>query len=298
MKKRLSNDRRFFRLKKVNWNHYFSNMIKIKSTLTTLIAASLFSCFGQVHCDSIPNDYTGFCIETYSDGIQKSITNYKNGTKHGLYQEFYHHGELGAQGNYVDGHIVGTYERYSPKGDVILKAKINKKGNGTLEEYNFNGAILTSGDFKKWRKSGKWVTYNYKGEIKSDTLYKSQVSPDASSTLINDFGFGEEPKGRVNFPDFESHFIGGSQALSRYISENVIYPEKALKNGTSGKVYVGFDIDEDGSIANVRIIRGVNESLDKEAIRLVQSMPPWDPAVHHGMRVKSFARLPINFILD
>ncbi|HAQ18144.1 MAG TPA: energy transducer TonB [Prolixibacteraceae bacterium] len=93
-------------------------------------------------------------------------------------------------------------------------------------------------------------------------------------------------------------FPGGEAALQRYLRSSVKYPTIAMENGIQGKVYVGFVVERNGSISNVRIARGVDVSLDKEAMRVVRLMPKWIPGKQNGEPVRVSFTAPINFVLE
>ena len=93
-------------------------------------------------------------------------------------------------------------------------------------------------------------------------------------------------------------FPGGELALRKYIANTVQYPEIAQKDGTQGKVYVTFVVAKDGSIANCSIARGVDPLLDKEALRVVNSLPEWKPGKQRGKAVNVSYTVPINFVLQ
>ena len=90
-------------------------------------------------------------------------------------------------------------------------------------------------------------------------------------------------------------FPGGDAAMLKWIKENLIYPESARINGITGRVFVSFIIEKDGSISDVTILKGVDPDLDKEAVRLVTKMPRWTPGKNDGVPVRSYFRLPITF---
>ena len=92
-------------------------------------------------------------------------------------------------------------------------------------------------------------------------------------------------------------FPGGQAALLSYLSKNVKYPEEALKDNVQGRVIVGFIVEKDGSVSNAKIIRGVDSALDKEAIRIVMSMPKWTPGRQNGRNVRTKYNVPVNFKL-
>ncbi|MFW6371640.1 MAG: TonB family protein, partial [Bacteroidota bacterium] len=77
-------------------------------------------------------------------------------------------------------------------------------------------------------------------------------------------------------------FPGGELALRRHVANNIKYPETAQKNGIQGRVYVSFVVDKEGNVANARIARGVDPSLDKEALRVINSLPAWEPGIQKG----------------
>ena len=98
-------------------------------------------------------------------------------------------------------------------------------------------------------------------------------------------------------PDERAQFVGGHAEMKKFIEMNINYPPYDGGLYCEQKVYLQFIILKDGSIPEVKIIRGANDcdECDKEAIRLVKSMPPWIPAKVNGQPVNSFFNLPIKF---
>ena len=90
-------------------------------------------------------------------------------------------------------------------------------------------------------------------------------------------------------------FVGGMEKLYKYLSENIKYPEMAKENSIQGRVYVQFVVWKDGSIRDVKVVRGVHATLDKEAVRVVKSMPKWTPGKQRGKPVNARFTLPIKF---
>ena len=91
-------------------------------------------------------------------------------------------------------------------------------------------------------------------------------------------------------------FPGGD--VTKWLAKNTRYPMIAQENGIQGKVFVQFVIEKDGSISNVKVLRPVDPSLDKEAIRVVSSMPKWKPGKQRGKAVRVSYTVPINFQLQ
>jgi len=94
-------------------------------------------------------------------------------------------------------------------------------------------------------------------------------------------------------PEFE----GGAGKLFEYLSRTLKYPELAKSTGIQGKVFVQFVVDKKGKIKDAKVIQGINSLLDKEALRVVESMPDWTPGRQHGKPVSVIYNLPISFKL-
>lgn len=93
-------------------------------------------------------------------------------------------------------------------------------------------------------------------------------------------------------------FPGGDKALLEYLSSNIKYPVVAQENGVQGRVVVSFVVEKDGSITDVKVVRSVDPSLDKEAQRVVKSMPKWIPGKQNGSAVRVKYNVPVSFKLQ
>jgi len=93
----------------------------------------------------------------------------------------------------------------------------------------------------------------------------------------------------------QPEFPGGMDSLMSYLFTNTHYPETAQKAEMKGTVYVAFIIETDGSVSTVKIARGIGYGCDEEAVRVVQVMPKWKPAVQHGKTVRFQFYLPVRF---
>ena len=92
-------------------------------------------------------------------------------------------------------------------------------------------------------------------------------------------------------------FPGGQTAMLQYMMKNIKYPKQAMKEGIQGRVTVSFIVEKDGRVSNVRLLRSVQPLLDKEAIRVVKSMPKWSPGKQKGKPVRVRFNLPVMFKL-
>ena len=129
------------------------------------------------------------------------------------------------------------------------------------------------------------------------------------------FGQAEEPGdtapvGEVNpstqidsttvypYAEVAAEYVGGTEALYRDLSSELEYPKKARKAEIQGVVFVQFIVERDGSVSNIKVIRGVEpETLDKEAVRVVSKLKRWKPAMQNGKTVRMQFNLPIRFQL-
>ena len=93
-------------------------------------------------------------------------------------------------------------------------------------------------------------------------------------------------------------FEGGDAALLKYLTDSVKYPELAKKHGVQGRVVIGFIVEKDGSLTDVKVLRHVDIALDAEALRVVKGMPKWIPGRHNGQRVRVRYLLPIHICLQ
>ena len=111
----------------------------------------------------------------------------------------------------------------------------------------------------------------------------------------------EEPEEQTIFevveqmPEFPN---GGMAGLMQYLSKNIKYPTIAEENGTQGRVTVQFVVNRDGSIVDAKVLRGVDPYLDKEAIRVISSMPKWKPGMQRGKAVRVKYTVPVMFRLQ
>jgi len=103
------------------------------------------------------------------------------------------------------------------------------------------------------------------------------------------------PKENVGAGITIPEFPGGEDGLSKYLAENVKFPENAKKDSLSRKVFVQFVINQEGDVENVKVVRGVDKAFDKEAIRVVESMPKWEPAKQFGKPIKFTHTIFVKF---
>ena len=176
-------------------------------------------------------------------------------------------------------------DAYLLEGDVLapepdtMKAEEKKTACKKDELLEIVGGI----EEEEWVTEG-FVEPNFDGAAEDEDLVESNDTLDGDEI----YQIVEEmPK-----------FPGGEAELFHYISKNIHYPQKAREKGIQGRVFIGFVIEKDGSVSNIRNLRGVDSELDAEAIRVVKSMPKWKPGKHNGEFVRVSYQIPILFKLE
>lgn len=126
-----------------------------------------------------------------------------------------------------------------------------------------------------------------------------EIVSGATTQNIIEYEEEEEEEEEEIFQVVESdpQFPGGAEAMYRYVSQNMRYPQLARENGISGRVYVTFVVEKDGSLSGVRVLRDIGGGCGHEAVRIVKSMPRWIPGKQRGKNVRVQYNLPVNFSL-
>ncbi len=93
-------------------------------------------------------------------------------------------------------------------------------------------------------------------------------------------------------------FVGGPEAMQKYINESLVYPQEAIEHNEQGYVYTKFIVEVDGTISHVEIMRGVSLALDYESVRILYDMPKWEPGSCDGKPVRMTVLMPIIFRLE
>jgi len=86
--------------------------------------------------------------------------------------------------------------------------------------------------------------------------------------------------------------------MMNFLANNLTYPEQARRQKIEGRVFVNFVVEKDGSVSNVKILRGIGAGCDEEAKRVVELMPKWTPGYQRGQAVRVSFNLPIKFALE
>ena len=125
--------------------------------------------------------------------------------------------------------------------------------------------------------------------------------PDGSTEIVIQTDVSKADTQTVySWVESSPEFPGGEDSLKMFLKRNVHYPSEAIAKDIQGVVYVNFVVNRDGSITDVKLLRGIHggEMLNEEAIRAVKMSPPWKPGYMNGKPVRCEWNIPIKFILD
>ncbi|MCP9754820.1 energy transducer TonB [Lacihabitans sp. CCS-44] len=138
--------------------------------------------------------------------------------------------------------------------------------------------------------SNKTVDGNESAEMMSPP-----PAPEITRTINMD-----EPDEQKVFISVEQQpqFPNGEKEMYKFLSQNINYPATAVRANVSGKVYLKFVVEKDGSIANIEIVKGIGFGCDEEAIKVIKSMPNWSPGKQNGKAVRVYFNMPVVYRLD
>jgi len=263
----------------------------------------------------------------HPNGNLKYSGNYKASRKDGDFQEFNDSGELVKTGIYKEGKLVsGDPVVQDITYDQPEKQAVYITGDEGFDEFLKRSSINVDKlkEITRPRRIDLQVLIDKTGQI-TNIEFISEIQPNELEILnevfkelpvftpateegipvislknLNFILSAEGLKRNINDevfvePDEMPEFPGGSDALRQFIASNLHYPYAAQKDGIQGKVFVSFVVNQDGSISNIVVSKGVHNLLDEEAVRVIKSMPRWIPGILNGKPIKVSYTIPINF---
>ncbi len=172
-----------------------------------------------------------------------------------------------------------------------LKENKKSKFHGDYKEWYENGQIRYDIKYNLGKIEGQLLTYWKNGQARRSDNYKNDifidgVCWDSLGNVVPHTTYETKPE-----------FIGGMDALAKFLGKNINYPQKAIRKGIEGLVYVKFVIEKNGEVSSVQIAKGAHKLLNKAALEVVKKMPKWSPGTREGAFVRVSFTLPINFKL-
>lgn len=247
-----------------------------KKKIKNKISSSEYEIYYVLKSDKKIKDGT---YELYESNSLKTSGFYKENQKDSLWTDFKYSGEKITQGMYLNNQKIGVWTDYYSK---------DKK------EFP-----IAQGEYLNGKRINVWNFNNNKGELIQQFDFNEMIltNVDTSEKRRQPSIFGGKYDGLV-YLDKVAEYKSGQSEFFKFLAGNVRYPPEAKMNNIQGKVYVTFMISDSGETSNFKIIRGVHEILDKEALRVLKlTSGMWNSAIFEGEKVSSSYNVPINFIL-
>ena len=168
-------------------------------------------------------------------------------------------------------------------------------GGGCDEE-----AVRVVKNMPKWKpgmQKGKPVRVSYMMPL-NFKLTEGQPNPSLGEARVSKVESKPDKNGVYQIVEEMPQYPGGEAAMMEYVAKNVVYPKEALDKEISGRVFVSFIVEKDGSVNEVKVMKGVGGGCDEEAVRVVKAMPKWKPGKQEGKPVRVSYMMPITFKLQ
>ena len=132
---------------------------------------------------------------------------------------------------------------------------------------------------------------NINAEVEQNEVIEEYVAPEVVEEEVSETEIFQIVEEMPSFP-------GGEGKLMEFVAKNIKYPQIARETGIQGRVFVGFVVEPDGSISNVKLLRGIGGGCDEEAMRVIKSLPKWKPGKQRGKPVRVSYQIPVFFKLQ
>ena len=230
----------------------------------------------------------------------KQITSYTTfsteelSIKQGPYKSWYDNGQVEYIGQYSNNKREGFWIEYDwYKKDDLARKHFSGNYVDDLKQGNWksylDSKVVDEVFYKNGVKDGIFINYDSTGNIVNKGIYQdNKIISQSKSMSENQFN-------KETSPEF---LQGGYNGLISYLYKNLNYPKEAKTLGISGRAIVKFVVQKDGTIGNIEVIRGLTDCIKAELIRLIESLPDWEPGKVNGKSVNVPFELPIKFILQ
>lgn len=272
--------RKFYGNVLVSEIEYANKALKIKNGIN-----KIYHINGKLKIDiNYVNDrIEGELVNYYDTGKQKSSTQYINGEKNGKAYGYDESGTMNASYIFKNDKEIEPRVYYYEDGAKKMTLDIDSPA---LEKYGYqlNYAAYYSGKFELFDSIGNKVC---DGKYEEGELVNSNCSKEV---LLSE---------KIIFPVEEMpQFPGGDTEMFKFLFGKINYPVVAKNNDVQGLVVLNFNVLKDGSITDIKILRGIDPSIAEEAVRVLKLMPKWIPGKVDGKPVKVSYKLPVRFKLE
>lgn len=233
----------------------------------------------------------------YINGVLQMTGSYldaKAQTRDGAFRYYDEQGKLESEGVYQFGKREGIWANYYEGGQLRSRASYkNDQIIGLWQNWYEDGRLRAEGHYRKGRARGKWRWYDEQGRVASLETYRRG---NLKKVIFYDSSGNRMP----GTPQMEQlpRFPGGDTALYQYLQTHIQYPARAIEKGWEGTVRVRFLISRKGFVERVKVLQSVFPLLDEEALRVISTMPAWQPGRSHNLPVDLYFMLPVRFELQ
>ncbi|MGX5688912.1 antitoxin component YwqK of YwqJK toxin-antitoxin module [Arcticibacter tournemirensis] len=264
-------------------NEYYPDNSKKRTGLASKIDPSLV--------------FEGEVTSYYRNGKKKEVTNYQNGRRVGNASFYYQNGQLREVVEIIPGTgKPGSTNDYTRERQRLISffdstgAQLVKDGTGAIKRFNDKNEVTEEGSYIEGEKDGIW-----KGRVGRSTYEETyEKGKFVQGVSKDEQGITNQYKELEKMPDYP----GGIKEFYYYVGNNFSYPAEARKKGVSGRLIMGFVVEKDGRLSNIKIIRDLGAGTGSEAIRMLRSSPKWLPGQQHGIPVRVQYTLPIMLNLE
>ncbi len=237
----------------------------------------------------------------FEDGKSYLYSEWSFDTPNGIHKEWYRSGKLKIEKSYSGGKLEGTWQMYYQNGKkMLLMTYENDVSDGYSSSWYQNGNKKTSGMYEAGEKYGIWEFFDEKGVLElrkryengeGTVIYVRDTTADNATAKqqldVYDF-VDQEAEPKIGIDAFQKE-------IEKYVEEH--YPPRAKRASIQGRIFIEFIVELDGSISNLKVLKGIEASCDLVAISALKSVGKWNPAKKDKKNVKQRMRVPIKFML-
>ncbi len=218
--------------------------------------------------------------------IKTSEVHYLGNLRHGAFTEWYDNGNIWRKGAYHYGKKVGLWRYYDDNGKIIRAGTfLNNKKVGVWIHQTDNMKEVTN--YKRGKKEGVFERYDKEGELVCKEIYKNDS---LVNTVLKDSVLASR-----EMPVFKRQ---GDKELMKFLGRKANYPSDAIRKLIEGQVFIKFVVEKDGKIGEIIVLRGVCNSLEKEAVKVVKKIQKFKPGKQEGKPVRVWYHVPLSFKIE
>ena len=241
---------------------------------------------GNSRTNGLNLKFEGAQICFFPNGHKMRISSYNNGVPVGDVLEYYANGKLYSIKSYTNDQKVFLKQCNDSTGNALTE-----NGNGKwINFFDESFKAFSEGHVNNGVEEGEWRG-KWNDSINTVLVYKT-----GKLMSVKEFDLSGKDITKINTQG-EPEFPGGSDNMFKFINNNMHYPETARKNGTQGEVIIGFVVEADGTLTNFKVIKGIGDGCDEEALRIMKIVPRWKNGIRKGEPAPINYSVPIKFTL-